>query len=156
MTVDVVRTERDYRKALARIDALTPGDGEVVEGSEEARELDVLTVLVHHYEREQQKIEPPDPIEAIKFQMDQAGLTREELEAALGGSPRVSEVMNRRRPLSIAMIRNLVELGIPPASLVGRIERVRPYPTRTPGGAKLVKERARRYRKGRPSKGTRR
>lgn len=156
MNVNVLRTEKDYQRALARIDALTPGDRDVIEGSEEARELDVLTILVHHYEEKHVKIEPPDPIEAIKFHIDQAGLTEKQLEAALGGAPKVSEVMNRKRPLSITMIRNLVERGVPPASLIGKIDLVRSYPRRTRDGAKLAKERAARYRRGRKSRGAKR
>ena len=148
MILDLIRTDRDYKKALARIDALTPGEREVVEGSPQARELDVLSVLVHHWEREHVSIEPPDPIEAIKFHLDQAGLTARQLESALGGAPKVSEVMNRKRPLSITMIRNLVALGMPPASLIGEI-RLRPYPKGSGEGASVAKEKAARYRRRR-------
>ena len=111
MILDLIRTDRDYKKALARIDALTPGEREVVEGSPQARELDVLSVLVHHWEREH-------------------------------------VVMNRKRPLSITMIRNLVALGMPPASLIGEI-RLRPYPKGSGEGASVAKEKAARYRRRR-------
>jgi len=150
MNIDVIRTANDYKKALARINALTPGDEEVVEGSDEARELDVLTILVHHYERQHAAIEPPHPIEAIRFHIDQVGLTAAQLEKALGGAPRVSEVMNRRRPLSITMIRKLVALGVPAASLIGKIKLVRSYGRQiVDGGAKLAREKAPHYRRKR-------
>ena len=75
--------------------------------------LDVLATLIDAYESEHEPIDPPDPIEAIKFRMEQQGLTRRDLEPIIGSRARVAEVLNRRRDLSIAMIRRLHEhLGI--------------------------------------------
>ena len=84
-------------------------------------ELDVLATLVNVYENELYPIDAPDPIEAIKFRMEQLGLERKDLEPYLGSRARVSEVLNKRRKLSLAMIRSLHEnLDIPLVALVGR------------------------------------
>jgi HTH-type transcriptional regulator/antitoxin HigA len=82
-------------------------------GTPEGDRLDVLATLIDAYEDEHHPIDPPDPIEAIKFRMEQQGLTRKDLEAIIGTRTRVAEILNRRRGLSIAMIRRLHEkLGI--------------------------------------------
>lgn len=87
----------------------------------EGDELDVLATLVDVYEKEHFPIELPDPIGAIKFRMEQMGLSRKDLEPYLGSRARVSEVMNKRRGLSLAMIRALHEnLEIPLDALIGR------------------------------------
>jgi HTH-type transcriptional regulator/antitoxin HigA len=79
----------------------------------------VLATLIDAYEAERDPVDPPDPIEAIRFRMEQQGLTRKDLEAILGTRTRVSEVLNRKRGLSIAMIRRLhAELGIPAEVLI--------------------------------------
>jgi HTH-type transcriptional regulator/antitoxin HigA len=81
--------------------------------------LDVLATLVDAYEHERDPMDPPDPIEAIKFRMEQQGLTRRDLEALLGTRARVAEVLNRRRHLSLTMIRRLhTQLGIPVEILI--------------------------------------
>ena len=104
-----IRTEQDYEAALAEIGRLWGARSGTVEGDR----LDVLATLVDAYEAEHHPIDPPDPIEAIKFRMEQQGLTRKDLERLLGTRTRVSEVLNRKRNLSIAMIRRLHEgLGI--------------------------------------------
>ncbi len=118
-----IRTDDDYRAALREIDRLIAGDKEPEEGSPTADALAVLTALVHDYETRHYPIEAPDPIEAIKFRMEQAGLTRRDLEAAIGGDGRVSEVLNRKRPLTLPMIRKLTALfGIPAESLIREYE----------------------------------
>ena len=104
-----VHSEADYEAALAEIERLWGAKS----GTPEGDRLDVLATLVDAYESERDPIDPPDPIEAIKFRMDQQGLTRRDLEAILGTRARVAEVLNRKRDLSIGMIRRLHErLGI--------------------------------------------
>ncbi len=83
-------------------------------------ELDVLTTLLEAYEAKHYAIYPPDPIETIKFRMDQLGMTRKDLEALLGGRGRVSEILSKKRSLSLEMIRRLHhKLHIPLESLIG-------------------------------------
>jgi HTH-type transcriptional regulator/antitoxin HigA len=90
-------------------------------GTPEGDELDVLATLVDAYEREHFSIDAPDRVDAIKFRMEQMGLTRKDLEPFLGSRARVSEVMNKRRGLSLAMIRSLhINLEIPLDALIGR------------------------------------
>ena len=104
-----IRTEQDYEAALAEIERLWGARS----GTPDSDRLDVLATLVDVYEAEHYPMDPPDPIEAIKFRMEQQGLTRKDLERLLGTRTRVSEVLNRKRNLSIAMIRRLhEELGI--------------------------------------------
>ncbi len=104
-----IRTEADYEAALAEIERLWGAPA----GAPEGDRLDILATLVDAYENEHYPMDPPDPIEAIKFRMEQQGLTRKDLEGLLGTRTRVAEVLNRRRGLSINMIRRLHEkLGI--------------------------------------------
>lgn len=119
MDIRPIKTKTDHRVALAEIDRLTAGDREPAKATAAADRLDVLVTLVRDYEARHYPIEPPDPIEAIKFRMEQAGLARRDLEAAIGGNGRVSEILNRRRPLTLQMIRRLHDLfGIPAESLI--------------------------------------
>jgi len=111
-----IRTKKDYESALAEIDKYL----EAKKGTREFDTLEVLSVLVEDYERKHYPILPPDPIEAIKFRMEQMGLTRKDLEPYIGPRSRVSEVLNHKRELSLAMIRRLHEkLDIPTEVLVG-------------------------------------
>ena len=115
MRITPIRTEQDYDAALARIDELW---GAPV-GSPEGDELDVLVTLVTVYEDQHFPIPPPDPVEAIKFRMEQQGLTKDEMAAYLGHRSRVSEVLNRKRKLTLPMIRKLSSgLKIPLESLI--------------------------------------
>jgi len=115
MELKPIRTKADYKVALDTITSLL--DAPV--GSREAGTLEVLSLLVEAYEEEHHPIGPPDPIEAIKFRMEQMGLTRRDLEPYLGRRARVSEVLNRKRPLSVEMIRRLnAGLGIPAEVLI--------------------------------------
>jgi HTH-type transcriptional regulator / antitoxin HigA len=108
-TIMPIRNARDHAAALKEIERLWGSRS----GTPEGDRLDVLATLVDAYENERYPMEPPDPIEAIKFRMEQQGLTRKELTKILGTRTRVSEILNRRRSLSIRMIRNLHEkLGI--------------------------------------------
>jgi HTH-type transcriptional regulator/antitoxin HigA len=107
--VKPIRSEADYEAALAEVERLWGARSATPEGDR----LDVLATLIDAYESEHHPIDPPDPIEAIKFRMEQQGLTRKDLEGMLGSRTRVAEVLNRRRGLSINMIRRLYEkLGI--------------------------------------------
>jgi HTH-type transcriptional regulator/antitoxin HigA len=116
ISVRPVKTARDYHQALKRIEALM----NAVPGTRAGDELDVLVTLVEAYEAKHHRVFPPDPVEAIKFRMEQMGLTRKELEPLIGGRGRVSEVLSRRRSLSLDMIRRLhAELAIPLESLLG-------------------------------------
>jgi HTH-type transcriptional regulator/antitoxin HigA len=104
-----IRTEKDYEQALAEIEDLW---GARV-GTPKGDRLDVLATLIEAYEAEHYPMDPPDPIEAIKFRMEQQDITRKDLEKNLGTRTRVSEVLNRKRGLSINMIRALhKKLGI--------------------------------------------
>jgi len=128
-----IRTERDHANALARIDeifAATPG-------TPEFDELDVLATLVEAYEKVHHPIDPPSPIEAIKFRIDQGQFTRSQLTRVLGGRSKVTEVLNRRRALSKAMIVLLhLEFSIPYESLLSDIERAQKASRRRPSKAK--------------------
>ncbi|HTW74999.1 MAG TPA: helix-turn-helix domain-containing protein [Steroidobacteraceae bacterium] len=104
-----IRTEKDYEQALAEIEELWGART----GTPKGDRLDVLATLIEAYEAEHYPMDPPDPIEAIKFRMEQQDLTRKDLEKILGTRMRVSEVLNRKRGLSINMIRALHQkLGI--------------------------------------------
>ncbi|HYB57354.1 MAG TPA: helix-turn-helix domain-containing protein [Alphaproteobacteria bacterium] len=104
-----IRTEADLRRALAEVERLW---GSRI-GTPAGDRLDVLATLIDAYEAEHFPMDPPDPIEAIKFRMAQQGLTRKDLEPLIGTRTRVAEVLNRKRSLSIGMIRRLHEgLGI--------------------------------------------
>lgn len=104
-----IRSEVDYEAALAEVERLLGARS----GTPEGDRLDVLATLIDAYEAERHSIDPPDPIEAIKFRMTQQGLTRRDLEVIIGTRTRAAEVLNRRRGLSTNMIRRLHEkLGI--------------------------------------------
>jgi len=101
--VKIIKTEKEYEAALARIEQLMNS----VPGSPQEEELELLALLVSKYEDERYPISPPDPIDAILFRMDQQGLTARDLIPYLSSQSRVSEILNRKRPLSLAMIRKL-------------------------------------------------
>ena len=104
-----IRNKHDYEAALAEVERLWGAKA----GTPEGDRLDVLATLIDSYEAEQYPMDPPDPIEAIKFRMEQQGLTRKDLEEIIGTRTRIAEVLSRKRGLSIAMIRRLHErLGI--------------------------------------------
>ena len=109
-TIRPIRTKTDYQTALAEIERLW----DARKGTPDFDRLEVLSTLVNAYEEARHPIEPPDPIEAIKFRMEQMGLTRKDLEPFIGSRARVSEVLNRRRGLTLEMMRRLNSgLGIP-------------------------------------------
>lgn len=110
MELKILKTDTEYEAMLGSIDALM----DATPGSSEEEELELLALLVEKYEEENYPINLPDPIEAIKFRMEQEGLSREDLKPFIGSQSKVSEVLNYKRPLSLAMIRSLHEgLGIP-------------------------------------------
>ena len=109
--VKIIKTDQEHEDALARIMELMRSGLEPE--SEESEELDLLALLIEKYEEDQFPIDPPDPIEAIKFRMDQQGLCQKDLVEYIGSASKVSEVLNRKRPLSLKMIRKLADgLGI--------------------------------------------
>jgi len=121
MNVRPIRTEGDYREALATVASLW---SKAVPGTPEGDQLDVLITLVQAYEREHHPIPPPDPIEAIKFRVEQMGIGRKGLEGIIGSRARVAEVLAGTRALSIAMIRRLHrELDIPAEILIREVRR---------------------------------
>jgi len=104
-----IRTEADYEAALSEMERLWGATS----GTPDGDRLDVLATLVEVYEEKQHPMDPPDPIEAIRFRMEQQGLTRKDLESIIGPRNRVADVLNRKRGLSIDMIRQLHDrLGI--------------------------------------------
>ncbi len=114
-----IRNDDDHARALEQMEVLWGQP----EGSPEAEQLEVLVTLVNAYEAEHHAMEAPGPIEAILFRMEQEGLTRKDLEPMLGGRSRVSEILNRKRPLTLRMIRKLRKgLGLSADVLVGGME----------------------------------
>ncbi|MGJ7582853.1 helix-turn-helix domain-containing protein [Variovorax sp. RHLX14] len=120
MFIQPVRSDADYQAALAKVSALMDLDPDL--GTPEGDQLDVLMTLVQAYESKHHPIEAPSPVEAIKFRMDQAGLTVADMVPCIGPRNRVYEVLNGKRPVTMPMIRRLLNLGIPAASLVGEPE----------------------------------
>ena len=117
MDIKPIRTKADHRKALKAISTLMLGDPEL--GTPDGDRLDVLVTLVEAFEAKHFPIDPPDAVEAIKFRMEQQGLTARDLEPMIGSRGRVSEVLNRKRPLSMAMVWRLHQgLGIAAETLI--------------------------------------
>ena len=115
MGLKVIKTEKQYRAALSRLEEIFDSK----KGSKTADELELLSLLIEKYENESSPIDLPDPIEAIKFRMEQLGYKQKDLAAAIGLKSRVSEILNRKRKLTLDMIRKLhVALGIPTEVLV--------------------------------------
>ena len=111
MEINPIRTEKNYRAALRVVSTLV--DQDPSPDSPEGERLDVLSTLIEAYERKHHPIDLPDPVKAIKFRMDQAGLSVKDLEPMIGQPNRVHEVLNHKRPLTLRMIRNLNKsLGI--------------------------------------------
>jgi HTH-type transcriptional regulator/antitoxin HigA len=119
MEIRPIHTDADCRATLREIAVLMESDP--VLGTTKGDRLDILSTLVRAYEARHFPITPPDPVEAIKFRMEQSGLSVKDLEPMIGKSNRVYEVLNRKRPLTLAMIRRLHEsLGIPAEILIAR------------------------------------
>ncbi len=121
MQLKLIRTKKDYRAALAEIDRLWDAPAK----SPAADQLDILTLLIEQYEREHFPIFDPDPIDFLNHVMEARGLARRDLEPYIGPRGRVSDILNRVRPLTLEMIRKLAEgLNLPADVLI------RPYPLR--------------------------
>jgi HTH-type transcriptional regulator/antitoxin HigA len=115
MNIKPVRTKADHRAALKEIESLMNARANTPEGER----LDILVTLVEAYERKHFPMDMPDPVEAIKFAMEQRGLTVKDLESMIGRTNRIYEVLNRKRPLTLKMIWRLhMGLGIPAECLI--------------------------------------
>lgn len=118
MNIKPIRTEADYAEAMARLDEVWGAEI----GTPEGDELEVLAILIGQYEDKHHPMPPSDPIEAIKFRMEQQGLAPKDLEPFIGPSGRVSEVLNGKRPLSLRMVKRLHDgLKIPYESLLAGV-----------------------------------
>ncbi|EOR94645.1 HTH_3 family transcriptional regulator protein [Arcticibacter svalbardensis MN12-7] len=115
MNIKPIKTEKDYSNAIARLEIIFDS----IHGIPEGDELEILGVLIEAYENQHIKIGYPDPIEAIKYRMEQLGYTQNDLAKVIGLQSRVSEILNRKRKLTIEMIRKLnVSLNIPTDILI--------------------------------------
>lgn len=115
MNIKPIKTKKDYEQALSRLDVIF--DAKL--GSAEGDELEILALLIDNYEKEHFPIGYPDPVEAIKFRMEQMGYTQTDLAKVVGLKSRASEILNRKRKLSLEMIRKLHEtLRIPTDVLI--------------------------------------
>jgi len=120
MNIKPIRTKADYRAALKEIESLMNAEAD----TPEAERLDVLATLVEAYERRHFPMDLPDPVEAIRFRMEQSGLSPKDLVPMIGQLNRVYEVLGRRRPLTLKMVWRLHRgLGIPAESLIKQDER---------------------------------
>lgn len=115
MNIKLIKTEEDYASALNRLDVIF--DAPI--GTPESDEADVVALLVDEYEKQHYPIEAPDPIEAIKIRMEEMNLKQTDLITEIGGKSRVSEILNKKRKLTVEMIRNLaVRLNLSAGLLV--------------------------------------
>jgi HTH-type transcriptional regulator/antitoxin HigA len=103
MTLNLIKTEEDYKLALSRLELIF----DAMTGTPESDEADVLVLLIDEYENKYYPIEAPDPIEAIKIRMEELQLKQTDLISEIGGKSRVSEILNKKRKLTLQMIRNL-------------------------------------------------
>ncbi len=123
MDIKPIRTNADYRVTLKEIEALMMAEPDTPDGEK----LDVLVTLVEAYERKHYPLDLPDPVEAIKFEMERRGLTVKDLESMIGKSNRVYEILSHKRSLTLKMIWKLHhELGIPAESLIKPPYRITP------------------------------
>jgi HTH-type transcriptional regulator/antitoxin HigA len=105
MDIKLIKTEEDYQIALEKLDKIF----DAAEGTPDSDQADILALLIDDYENIHYPIEAPDPIEAIKIRMEEMQLKQKDIAAALGGKNRASEILNRKRKLTVDMIRNLTE-----------------------------------------------
>ncbi len=110
MNIKPIKTEQDYQDTIKRIEVLWGAEKDTAQGDE----FDLLCTLVESYEMKHFPILPPDPIDAIKFRMEQMGMTKKEMAKYLGSQSRVSEILNRKRQLTLKMVKSLYKgLKIP-------------------------------------------
>jgi HTH-type transcriptional regulator/antitoxin HigA len=122
MTIKPIKTEADYNEALGRLEIIF--DAKI--GTIESDEADILGLMIDEYEKKHYPIEAPDPIEAIKIRMEEMQLKQIDLVNEIGGKSRVSEVLNRKRKLTVEMIRNLTKrLNLSPEILINDYQLVR-------------------------------
>ena len=115
MNIRLIKTEEGYQSALQRLEEIFDAEPDTQEGDE----LEVLSLLIDTYEKERFPVEAPDPIEAVKFRMEQLGIRQKDLAEVLGYKSRVSEVLNRKRKLTLEMVRSLHKaLNIPTNVLI--------------------------------------
>ncbi|WP_177760877.1 type II toxin-antitoxin system HigA family antitoxin [Flavobacterium sp. I3-2] len=115
MKLKPIKSEQDYETALERLEVIF----DALPGTEESDELEILGILIEKYEKEHYPMDLPDPIEAIKFRMEQMGYTQNDLAEMIGLKSRASEILNRKRKLSLEMIRTLTQkLHIPSEVLI--------------------------------------
>ncbi len=115
MNIKLIKTEEDYQKALKRLEKVF----DAKTGSTESDEADILGLMIDEYEKKHYHIDAPDPIEAIKIRMEEMQLKQVDLADVIGGKNRVSEVLNRKRKLTVEMIRNLtIRLKLSPGLLI--------------------------------------
>ncbi len=115
MKIKPIRNEADYQKALERLEVIF----DAKRGTEEGDELEILAMVIDNYENDNFPIDMPDPISAINFRMEQMGLKQKDLVKMIGFKSRVSEIMNRKRKLTLEMIRKLnADLNIPTEILI--------------------------------------
>jgi HTH-type transcriptional regulator/antitoxin HigA len=115
MTIKPVKTKKDYQAAMTRLETIF----DAKPGTPEGDELEVLSILIERYEQEHYPIDYPDPIEAIKFRMEQMGYSQSDLAKVVGLKSRASEILNKKRKLTLEMIRQLHgALGIPTDVLI--------------------------------------
>ncbi len=120
MQIKPIKTESDYRAVLMEIESLMGAELDTPEGDR----LDVLVTLVQAYEARHFPVDLPDPVDAIKFRMEQTGLSAKDLVPMIGQRNRVHEILNRTRPLTVRMIWKLhTQLGIPAESLIKQLAR---------------------------------
>ena len=103
MKLKPIKSEEDYRNALKRLDVIFDAQTDTKEGDE----AEILSLLIENYENEQYPIEAPDPIEAIKIRMEELNMRQKDLVGVIGGKSRVSEILNRKKKLTVDMIREL-------------------------------------------------
>jgi HTH-type transcriptional regulator / antitoxin HigA len=115
MNIKLIKTEEDYQKALKRLEKIFDAKTDTIESDE----ADILGLMIDEYEKKHYHIDAPDPIEAIKIRMEEMQLRQVDLADVIGGKNRVSEVLNRKRKLTVEMIRNLtIRLNLSPGLLI--------------------------------------
>ena len=122
MNIQLIKNKKDYNNALKRIEKLM----DAKKGIRESDELEILSIIVEQYEKKHFPIEAPDPIEALKFYMEQNNLTNKDLIRVIGAKGHVSDVLNKKRPLSINMIRAITTKFSIPAEIL-----IKDYPTKS-------------------------
>ena len=114
MKIKPIHTGKDYKEAMARLEDIFDANP----GTNEGDELELLSILIEKYEDEHFPIEAPDPIEAIKFRMEQLGMEQKDLEGIIGSKGRVSEILNKKRKLTLKMIQSIIQNLHVPAEIL--------------------------------------